>query len=249
MPGYWRGIYKYFYDTDSPHIRPWEILGHSEKPSDWETLYGPAPYTAGNSTLWSAIESEPGRYGKPGITNYIPVDASGNLLDPFVSGLVKHFNLRGRKASWKFGDQAPAETAWRRSSAYPFSVVKGLAITKPAKFFSLFFDNSRLSLNIANNLVDKDTQVRQTLVDAKYHLETLTNNTTGVVTRYQTAGYQPLVVNHLMSKNLDTNIFYYKKQTAYRRDQQQVQKSYQTKTTKYFSEHQILLRPTTIQVC
>ena len=214
LPGYWRGIYKYFYDTDSPHIRPWEILGHSEKPSDWETLYGPAPYTAGNSTLWSAIESEPGRYGKPGITNYIPVDASGNLLNPFVSGLVKHFNLRGRKASWKFGDQAPAETAWRRSSAYPFSVVKGLAITKPAKFFSLFFDNSRLSLNIANNLVDKDTQVRQTLVDAKYHLETLTNNTTGVVTRYQTAGYQPLVVNHLMSKNLDTNIFYYKKMKA-----------------------------------
>ena len=25
LPGYWRGIYKYFYDTDSPHTRPWEI--------------------------------------------------------------------------------------------------------------------------------------------------------------------------------------------------------------------------------
>ena len=25
LPGYWRGIYKYFYDTDAPHVRPWEI--------------------------------------------------------------------------------------------------------------------------------------------------------------------------------------------------------------------------------
>ena len=43
LPGHWRGIYKYFYDTDAPHLRPWEMLGNSEKPSDWEDLYAPAP--------------------------------------------------------------------------------------------------------------------------------------------------------------------------------------------------------------
>jgi len=35
--------------------------------------------------------------------------------------------------------------------------------------------------------------------------------TTGVTTRFQTAGYQPFVVNHLISRNLDTKIFYYDK--------------------------------------
>ena len=80
LPGYWRAIYKYFYDTDSPHTRPWEMLGHSEKPSTWNSIYGAAPYTSGNDVLWNAIASEPGRYGKPAIKSYLPVDASGTLL-------------------------------------------------------------------------------------------------------------------------------------------------------------------------
>ena len=27
VPGYWRGIYKYYFDTDRPHTHPWEMLG------------------------------------------------------------------------------------------------------------------------------------------------------------------------------------------------------------------------------
>ena len=211
LPGHWRGIYKYFYDTDAPHVRPWEILGHSVKPSTWEDTYGAAPYTSGNTVLWDAIEAAEGRYGKPNIKSYLPVNASGELLDPLTAGLVKNFNIENRRFAWTFGDQAPAETAWRRSSAYPFSVLKLLALTKPAKFFGLFFDNSRLTKNVSNNLVDKDTEQRQTLSTAKYHLETSTNTKTGVVTRYATAGYQPFVINYLISKNLDPQIFYYDK--------------------------------------
>ena len=214
MPGHWRAIYKYFYDTDSPHTRPWEILGHSEKPSTWESTYGSAPYTSGNTVLWDAVAAQSGRYGKTDITSYIPVDASGNLLDPIAIGLIDNFDIPGRNDSWKFGDQGPAETSWRRSSAYPYSVVKMLAITKPAKFFSLFFDNSRLTKNSSNNLVDTDTLIRQNLSTAKYHLETSTNTQTGVVTRYTTAGYQPFVINYLVSKNLDPNEFFYKKMKA-----------------------------------
>ena len=211
LPGYWRGIYKYFYDTDAPHQRPWEMFGHSEKPSDWETLYGPAPYTSANDVLWTAIETLYGRYGKPGIKSYLPVDASGNLLDPLAAGLVDNFDVPGRQASWKFGDQAPAETAWRRSSAYPFTVMKTLALTSPARFFANMFDLSRLSLNTAGNQIDSDTGIRRQLSTAKYHLQTETNTATGVTTRYQTAGYQNLVVNYLISRNLDVTTFYYDK--------------------------------------
>tara|TARA_Y100000591_G_scaffold27927_2_gene20620 strand:+ start:8216 stop:21100 length:12885 start_codon:yes stop_codon:yes gene_type:complete len=211
LPGYWRAIYKFYYDTDAPHVRPWEMLGHSEKPSDWDDTYGPAPYTSGNNVLWDKIAGESGRYGKPTINDYLPVDASGNLLDPLQIGLVKDLDIAGRSTGWKFGDQAPAETAWRRSSSYPFTVIKTLALTKPAKFFSNFFDNSRLTTNVAGNQIDKDTGIRATLGSAKYHLETETDNKTGVTTTYLTAGYQPLIVNYLISRNLDAKTFYYDK--------------------------------------
>ena len=211
LPGYWRGIYNYFYDTDAPHVRPWEMLGHSEKPTDWDSTYGTAPYTSGNDVLWNAVATEPGRYGKPSIRDYLPVDASGNLLDPLAAGLVDNFDIPGRRNAWKFGDQAPAETAWRRSSSYPFAVVKTLALTKPAKFFSNLFDPSRLTTNVAGNQIYTDTGIRKTLATAKYHLETVTDLTTGVTTRYQTAGYQPFVINYLTSRNLDSKAFYYDK--------------------------------------
>jgi hypothetical protein len=214
LPGHWRAIYKYFYDTDSPHTRPWEMFGHSEKPSDWEDTYGAAPYTSGNDVLWDALEAEPGRYGKPLIKSYLPVDASGNLLDPLAAGLVNNFDIPGRQNAWKFGDQAPAETAWRRSSAYPFAVIKTLALTRPARFFSNMFDPSRLSTNTAGNQIYAETGVRQTLASSKYHIETLTDEDTGVTTRYQTAGYQPIIVNYLINRNLNVKTFYHDKMKA-----------------------------------
>ena len=47
LPGTWRSIYRYFYDTDRPHTHPWEMLGFSEKPNYWDARYGVAPYTGG----------------------------------------------------------------------------------------------------------------------------------------------------------------------------------------------------------
>ena len=219
LPGYWRGIFKLFYDTDRPHTHPWEMLGYSEKPTTWEDNYGPAPYTAGNSVLWDDLaagydrttSSTNTRYIRSGLKNYLPVDDSGNLKSPIAIGLVTGNTTRTMNRVWSFGDQSPSETAWRRSSSYPFSAIKMLALTKPAKFFGLFFDNSRLTTNVSNNLIDSDTEVRQQLSSAKYHLETVTNSDTGVVTRYLTAGYQPWVVNYLIKNNLDPATFYYDK--------------------------------------
>ena len=213
LPGYWRAIYKYFYDTDAPHVRPWEMLGHSEKPSTWDATYGTAPYTSGNDVLWTAIATETGRYGKPDIKKYLPVDASGNLLDPIAAGLIDVLDIPGRRSGWKVGDQSPAETAWRRSPAYPFTVIKTLALTQPGRFFSNMFDPSRQTTNIGGNQIDKESGVRKIFKTAKYHLQTSTNNATGVTTTYLTAGYQPFVVNYLISKNLDPDTFYYKKMT------------------------------------
>ncbi len=37
--GAWRGIYKYFYDTQDPARTPWEMLGFSIRPSWWNDVY------------------------------------------------------------------------------------------------------------------------------------------------------------------------------------------------------------------
>jgi hypothetical protein len=219
LPGYWRAIYKRFYDTDRPHTHPWEMLGYTEKPSTWETNYGPAPYSSGNSVLWEDLaagfdrttNTTKERYIRSGLLNYIPVNENGELLNPIQTGLINTYSGTGIAERWQFGDQAPAETAWRRSSEYAYAVTKLLALTRPAKFFGVFFDNSRLSTNTAGNLIDSDTGVRQDIKTARYHLETVTDSATGTVTRYQTAGYQPFVVNYLIKNNLDPAVYYYDK--------------------------------------
>ena len=219
LPGYWRGIYKHFYDTDRPHTHPWEMLGYSERPAWWVEHYGPAPYSSGNELLWNDLASgydhgshtSNPRYVRPGLLNYLPVDANGQLLSPLQTGLIDSYAAAGLDRTWKFGDHAPAETAWRRSAQYPFAVMKLLALTRPAKFFGLFLDNSRLGENKAGNIIDTDTLVAQNTRQAKYHLEVTVDTLTQSTTRYITAGYQPMIVNYLIKCNLDPAVFFYDK--------------------------------------
>lgn len=167
LPGNWRGIYKYFYDTDRPHTNPWEMLGFTIQPQWWESVYGPAPYTSGNLLLWEDLAA--GRiadpagstvnplYARPGLLGMIPVDEAGNLLDPISSNAALNANPVNLTDDWEFGDQGPTETAWRRSSNWPFAVQILLAVTKPASYFSLMFDTSRMTKSIAGQYVYSDT--------------------------------------------------------------------------------------------
>lgn len=162
LTGFWRGVYTYYFDTDRPHTHPWEMLGFSEQPSWWSTVYGPAPYTAGNNILWSDLEAgriaqgdRQGidlRYARPGLSTIIPVDTSGNLLSPIEAGFTDATNIKlpPDVASWQFGDQAPAETAWRRSSYWPFAAQIALTLARPATYAASLFDTSRMAKNIAN---------------------------------------------------------------------------------------------------
>ena len=160
LPGTWRSIYRYFYDTDRPHTHPWEMLGFSEKPDYWESRYGPAPYTGGNFTLWNDLEigyihagpragidfrysrarliGPDGKLSRRGLTDIIPVDDNGNLRNPKF--LVTDFTSDMGNLSYAVGDIGPTELAWRRSSDFPFAVQLAMALGKPAKYFSLLVD-------------------------------------------------------------------------------------------------------------
>ena len=156
LPGFWRGIYQYFYDTDRPNIAPWEMLGFSEKPLWWEDYYGPAPYTGGNSVLWKDLEQgmiaggpTPGvnpLFARPGLHKIIPVDDSGNLINPSQI-LISQYNSNGIGAAWAIGDQGPVESAWRKSSSFPYAVQLAIALAKPAFYFGALFDVSVYNRN------------------------------------------------------------------------------------------------------
>jgi hypothetical protein len=150
--GAWRGIYNYFYDTTTPNTTPWEMLGFTEEPSWWQEQYGSAPYTSGNLVLWEDLEAgliadptnpriDP-RYARPGLTQVIPSGDEGQLLSP-LDAVVGNFDSTSFRRSWAFGDDGPVESAWRTSSAWPFAVMRLLALTKPAQFFNLFVDRDR----------------------------------------------------------------------------------------------------------
>ena len=166
LPGHWRGIYKHFYDTDRPHSHPWEILGFSEQPSWWVDTYGPSPYTRDNLVLWTDISEgiirEPGKliqrvakYARPDILRQIPVDDNGNLLSPLESNSVKDYVFFLSESEFSFGDCAPIETTWRRSSEFPFALITAISILRPAKAFATLFDRERQIRDFTGQIVYK----------------------------------------------------------------------------------------------
>lgn len=175
LPGYWRGVYQWAFDTDRPHRCPWEMLGFSEKPTWWDVQYGTAPYTSGNLLLWEDLEAgiirqgpragTYDRYKRPGLINYIPVDLEGRLVNPLDSGFAGNFVLINNRGPFKLGDIGPVEYAWRSSSEWPFAVAIALCLMKPFEFITNSFDRSRVKINKLSQTVDIDTGLFTTLND------------------------------------------------------------------------------------
>lgn len=169
--GAWRGIYRYYYDTEQPHLTPWEMLGLTVKPDWWEDTYGPAPYTSGNLVLWDDLEvgyvRDPVapyynlRYARPGLSQVIPTGEEGELLSPFDS-VVGTYNEDQFRKSWALNDGGPVEASWWNSSDYPFAVMRLLALTRTAEFFALFADR---------DLYRYDSSLGQYLYNGRYRLD------------------------------------------------------------------------------
>ena len=164
LPGFWKGIYQHYYDTETPQLTPWEMLGFSVQPTWWETTYGPAPYTKNNAILWEDLEKgiirEPGvpykiekKYARPNLTKFIPVDSFGNLLAPSNCNITQGFDDYAIDALFKFGDCGPVESAWKNSSEYAFAILASWAINNPARLLATGFDRSRQIRNQLGNIV------------------------------------------------------------------------------------------------
>ena len=149
-PGHWRGIFEYYYDTQTPNTTPWEMFGFVKKPSWWDTSY-PTAITSSYTAFWTNVTngyipagSQKGyhkRWARPGLV--IPVDASGNLKSPqdiiYTTTTTSTLEIRN---NWKFGDGSPAEYAWKKSSYYPFAVAEAMYLARPALFMSVYTDKA-----------------------------------------------------------------------------------------------------------
>jgi hypothetical protein len=175
LPGWWRGVYRWAYDTDRPHMCPWEMLGFSEKPNWWETEYGPAPYTSNNLILWEDIEkgiirqgNRQGidiRYARPGLLKHIPVDADGKLLSPLNSNFAQDFSLVNNDGDFVVGDHTPIEHSWYISSEYPFAKLIAVSLLRPFEFVTTGISLPNVSVNKIGQVVSTDTNKFVTLPD------------------------------------------------------------------------------------
>ena len=169
--GYWRGLYRWFYDCDNPAQFPWQMLGLANEPDWWTSRYGAAPYTSNNTYMWQDIADGYVWNGgdpyvaenlkRPQLLSCLPVDGGGNLVSPIAS-VVGNYNRNYFQRNWKVGDGSPAESAYLKSSTWPFDLMRLMAITEPAKFFNLFSDLDRYKFN---------TEFDQYLYDNRYHLD------------------------------------------------------------------------------
>jgi hypothetical protein len=209
VPFAWRGIYSWLFDTTRPHTHPWECLGFTVKPLWWDEQYGPSPYTKDNLVLWDDIKlgiiREPGKpvvrnkkFERPILENRFPVTESGKLVSPSEAGFVSGILINQEGNAFKFGDVAPVESAWRRSSYYPFAIIKSLMLLAPSDVLGKCLDRSRIVRDYSGQLVYKDTGVRLRLDEIKVSsvsLETTTN-------RVYTSGLINYVLDFLVGKNL-----------------------------------------------
>ncbi|MCS7316727.1 MAG: hypothetical protein NZZ41_00190 [Candidatus Dojkabacteria bacterium] len=213
LNGSWRAIYHYYYDTDRPHLFPWEMLGFSEKPGWWDSEYGPPPYTSLNLKLWEdlrdgRIRNGPRkgidkRFARPELLKILPVDELGNLLNPFEAKIFDNSVLSNDfSEDWKFGDYGPVENAWRRTKFYRFDLLKLLLLTKPLKSVELFWDTKNIKR------IYNDKEKTNQLVNILYKSRPKHELYQVFGERNDVLGLQNIITHYLEKDSKDIKTFY-----------------------------------------
>jgi hypothetical protein len=230
VPGYWQGIYRWYYDTDRPHLAPWEMLGFSQQPPWWTEEYGPAPYTRGNTYMWSDLAAGRIRQGpragiylpgvRPGLLSCIPVDAQGKLLPPTEAGCVVGLpSVAQAAAPWVYGDGSPVESVWIYSNEYTFVTAQYSYLMKPAQFIEYNWDTLRQQTVFADQPTAQtiyiDTDNRRPNNQLYVHRENpsaiggnlnIPNEST--LSYYGSGGVQHWITEYIVGQNLNVTQYF-----------------------------------------
>jgi len=217
--GFWRGVYQYFYDTSTPNTTPWEMVGLVEKPTWWEARYGAAPYTSDNYILWNDLSqgivyNDGSPYVvqqaiRPNLLDILPVDSAGNLVSPLTSVVGNYTDTLFRR-DWKVGDIAPVEYSYRKSSTWPFDLIRIFALTKPAEFFNLGIDldNYKYSSEFNQYLVNERSHLVLSNVQIYGNGTAKTSYINWIVDYEKQVGINATTNITNLFKNLDVRLVY-----------------------------------------
>ena len=170
LRGSWRAVFLDYYDTISPHLSPWEMLGFSAQPDWWTDTYGPGPWP-NTDVMWQDLEQGLIRQGerrslvagsiwaRPGLVgDFCPVDENGGLK-PTPLEVIGHSgfppDVLARARPWVFGDVGPVEYVWRISEEYPFHLAEAFFMGRPGEFGERLWDPE----NFRRTWVDREQVV------------------------------------------------------------------------------------------
>lgn len=213
-PGYWRGMYMYFFGTYEPAITPWRCLGHADKPTWWDTYYPSGANLAwgltdpkriafdealrtGNTANPATGVSHNPEYARGQYVQYLPVDpATGLTIDPIAAGLATIPTPTNAAKAFAFGDHYGIELDWRRSSRYRFDIFEIELLLTPGTILREWNTKAHTT-SLAGERVRIDTLKRPTPKDLDIH-RYVENSV--MTTSY---GFNHLLSENLMSKNLN----------------------------------------------
>jgi hypothetical protein len=208
MPGNWRAIYRYYYDTDRPHACPWEMLGFGQKPVWWDVEYGVAPYTSGNVAMWEDLRDGRIRQGvragidplfvRPDLFDVLPVTEDGRLRDPLQIGIFAQApspELAAR--DWLVGDGGPGEQFWMNSASYPFAKSQIGYLLRPAEWIEVNWDSEYFRFLEDGQAINTRSHNRTRAAENVVHGETIDAR---AGTRFAILGVQQWVSDLMASR-------------------------------------------------
>ena len=194
VPGFWRGIYQHYFDTDRPHSHPWEMLGFTSKPQWWDSAYSwtdvakrqrlimaltmglvssPSSTPVYDTTFarGPVIDPVTNKVIRHGVESFIPVDQTGKLLNPFQAGIVVEDEFRAYDGDWTFGDMAPVEYQWASGVSHSFIAAQMSYLMKPVKFLESNWETADEIEVYGYDWVSKKTGRRTQIADYQIHNE------------------------------------------------------------------------------
>lgn len=157
MTGSWRAVYKYLYDTDRPHSHPWEMLGHTLKPTWWDTHYSwtdtvkrtalEKALRTGNTNTPLQPKTNPffARVRNIDDPEAFPVDSTGSLLAPIELTWLSAVSLEN--TNWVVGQQGPYELAFLNTHRGLASEAKLKFLASPARYVNLNWVPGQMTTN------------------------------------------------------------------------------------------------------
>ena len=181
ITGSWRLIYQFLFDTDRPHTHPWEMLGHTLKPTWWDASYSwtdPAKRVELEKALRTGNVGTPtnavinpkfARCNDLSAEQTFPIDTDGNLLSPDQLSWLWIIAL-GMEASWLPGEVSPYENVFYNTQWGLAAKAKMWYLRNPAQYVNTNWVPGQTIINEWGNKLDRNTMYwQQGNIEHDYH--------------------------------------------------------------------------------